>query len=177
MVQGNITVTNTGLRPWTADNYDLSLEYYTPSGGILGVAYFHKEIRDFFVNTVRIASAADTELLGLDPRYVGWRVSTTLNGGNARVYGAEFNVRHSLGALGAWGRPFSVFANGTKLVLEGPSEAAFNAFTPESLNWGFSYTRRPVSFMAKWNYRGRLLYTSDRAEQLTALVPGVRPMR
>ena len=155
VVQGNITVTNTGLRPWTADNYDLSLEYYTPSGGILGVGYFHKEIRDFFVNTVRIASAADTELLGLDPRYVGWRVSTTLNGGNARVYGAEFNVRHSLGALGAWGRPFSVFANGTKLVLEGPSEAAFNAFTPESLNWGFSYTRRPVSLMAKWNYRGQ----------------------
>src|SRR5687767_2908275 len=30
IVKGNITVTNTGLLPWTADNYDLSVEYYTP---------------------------------------------------------------------------------------------------------------------------------------------------
>jgi outer membrane receptor protein involved in Fe transport len=31
-IPGRITTRNTGLRPWTADNYDLSLEYYTPEG-------------------------------------------------------------------------------------------------------------------------------------------------
>ena len=155
VVKGNITVTNTGLRPWSADNYDLALEYYSKGGGLVSAGVFLKDIRGFFSDTVRIANAGDLEEFGLDPRYLGWRVSTQVNGGAARVYGAEFNVRQSLGELGAWGRPVTVFINGTKLRLEGESTAAFNAFTPESLNWGFSYTRRPATFMAKWNYRGK----------------------
>jgi outer membrane receptor protein involved in Fe transport len=155
VVQGNITVTNTGLRPWTADNYDLSIEYYTKSGGMFGGGVFLKEIRDFFADTVRVATAADVEEVGLDARHIGWRVSTTINAGSARVYGVEFNARQSLRELASWGRHFNVFANGTKLELEGPSELSFSGFTPESLNWGFSYSRRSVTFMAKWNYRGK----------------------
>jgi TonB-dependent receptor len=155
VVQGNITVTNTGLRPWSAKNYDLSLEYYTKTGGVFSAGAFLKDIKDFFASTVRIATAADTEALGLDPRYVGWRVTTQVNGGTARVYGVEFNVRQSLRQLGSWGRAVNVFVNGTKLELKGESTTAFNAFTPETLNWGFSVTKRPLMFMAKWNYRGK----------------------
>jgi TonB-dependent receptor len=155
VVQGNINVRNTGLRPWTADNYDLALEYYTSQGGLYSVGVFMKNITNFFGNSVRIATLADTEALGLDPRYVGWRVTTKFNSGDARVTGAEFNVKHSLRELVSWGRHFSVFFNGTKLDLDGDRDADFSAFTPESLNWGFSYSRRPVMFMAKWNYRGK----------------------
>ncbi len=155
VVQGNITVRNTGLKPWTANNFDLSLEYYTNKGGLYSVGVFMKDITEFFGNSVRIATLADTELLGLDPRYVGWRVTTKFNSGDARVTGAEFNVKHSLREVAAWGRYFNVFVNGTKLKLEGDRDADFSAFTPESLNWGFSYSRRPVMFMAKWNYRGK----------------------
>lgn len=155
VVQGNITVTNTGLRPWSADNYDLSIEYYTRNGGVFSGGAFLKEIRDFFGNSVRIANAADVQEFGLDARYIGWRVSTTINVGSARVYGVEFNVKQSLREFVSWGRHFNVFANGTKLELEGPSESSFNAFTPESLNWGVSYSRRPITAMAKWNYRGK----------------------
>jgi outer membrane receptor for ferrienterochelin and colicin len=116
---------------------------------------FVKQITDFFGNAVRIATLADTQELGIDPRYVGWRITTKFNSGDARVSGAEFNVKHSLRDLVAWGRHFSVFVNGTKLDLDGDRDADFSAFTPESLNWGFSYSRRPVMFMAKWNYRGK----------------------
>ncbi len=155
VIQGNITVRNTGLKPWTADNYDLSLEYYTRSGGIFSAGVFMKDISKFFGNQVRIATLADTEELGLDPRYIGWRITSKFNSGNARVTGAEFNIRHSLRELGSWGRHFTGFLNGTKLDLDGDRDADFSAFTPESLNWGFSYSRRPVMFMAKWNYRGK----------------------
>ncbi len=155
IIQGNITVRNTGLKPWTADNYDLSLEYYTRNGGIFSAGVFVKNISKFFGNQVRIATLADTEELGLDPRYVGWRITSKFNSGDARVTGAEFNVRHSLREIGSWGRYFSVFVNGTKLDLDGDRDADFSAFTPESLNWGFSFSRKPVMFMAKWNYRGK----------------------
>ena len=155
VVQGNITVTNPGLLPWSADNYDLSLEYYTKKGGLFSVGAFQKSIQNFFGNVVKLANLADTEEFGLDPRYVGWRVSTKINAGDARVSGVEFNVRQSLAGLTPWGRHFTAFANGTKLKLEGSSAAAFNNFTPESLNAGLTYSRRAFMLMAKWNYRGK----------------------
>lgn len=155
VVQGNITVTNPGLRPWSADNYDLSLEYYTRNGGLFSIGAFQKNIKDFFGNVVKIATLADTEEFGLDPRYVGWRVTSKINAGDARVSGVEFNVRHSLQGLGSWGRYFTAFANGTKLKLEGSSQSAFNNFTPESMNGGLTFSRRSVMLMAKWNYRGK----------------------
>jgi iron complex outermembrane receptor protein len=154
-VVGTITLRNTGLKPWTADNYDLSLEYYTPQGGVVSAGAFLKEVDDFFGNDVRIATEADLAEFGLPSRYLGWRVNTTFNSGNARISGVEFNVRQSLQFLGGWGRHFSGFVNATKLKLKGDRQADFNRFIEETVNWGFTFSRKPVTFMAKWNYRGR----------------------
>ncbi|MFM7751394.1 MAG: TonB-dependent receptor domain-containing protein, partial [Opitutaceae bacterium] len=151
---GTISIRNTGLKPWTAQNYDLSAEYYTDEGGLLTVGVFRKDIADFFGTLQTIATPDVLEEFGLDPRYAGWRLNSTINSGDARVSGAEFNVRQSLARLGNWGRNFSVFANATKLRLQGSRTADFNRFIPTSANWGFSYTRRPVTFMAKWHHRG-----------------------
>ncbi|MBI4622088.1 MAG: TonB-dependent receptor [Verrucomicrobia bacterium] len=154
VIRGTITVANTALRPWTADNYDLSLEYYTEQGGLFSAGVFKKEIKNFFGSAVRLATAADLEEVGLDSRYVGWNLSTKFNAGNARITGAEFNARHSLRPLGAWGSYFTVFANASKLRLEGNRQADFTSFIPLSGNWGFSFSRRQLVFMAKWNHRG-----------------------
>ncbi len=155
-IPGRITVRNTGLRPWSADNYDLSIEYYTEQGGLFSAGAFRKDIQDFFGAAVRIATEADLQLLGLDPRYAGWQISTRYNlPGSARVSGVEFNLRHSLRALGGWGRYFQAFVNGTKLKLEGDQDAEFDGFIPESANWGVDFIRKPFSVMAKWNYRGQ----------------------
>jgi len=141
-IPGRITSRNTGLRPWTADNYDLSLEYYTEQGGLLSAGAFRKDIQDFFATSVRIATAADLELLGMDPRYAGWQISTAFNEpGAARVSGVEFNVRYPLRPLGAWGRYFQVFANATKLRLEGSRDSNFSGFIPKSANWGIDFSR------------------------------------
>lgn len=155
---GNITLRNTGLRPWTADNYDLSLEYYTPQGGVISGGAFLKEVSDFFGNDVRIATEADLQEFGLPARYAGWRITTKFNSGDARISGVELNVRQSLRAvpfLGGWGRNFTVFANATKLKLEGSQQADFNRFIEETVNWGFTFSKKPLTFMAKWNYRGK----------------------
>ena len=154
-VPGSITLRNPALRPWSADNYDLSLEYYTEKGGLFSIGVFQKDVTDFFGNNVIVATAADAQALGLDPRYVGWRISTKFNSGDAKVSGAEFNIRHSLAPLGGWGRYFSGFVNGTKLDLDGDQDADFSGFVSETLNWGFTFSKRPFQFMAKWNYRGK----------------------
>ena len=154
VVKGTVTIRNTALKPWSADNYDLSLEYYTQNGGMLSGGVFLKEIKDFFGSAVKVATLGDLEAVGLDPRYIGWNLSTKFNAGNARVSGVELNVRQSLRSLGPWGNYFTVFMNGTKLELAGPSESNFSSFIPKSASWGVSFNRKQISLAAKWNYRG-----------------------
>ena len=152
--RGRITFSNIGLKPWTADNYDLSVEYYTEQGGVVSGGVFLKEVKNFFGNYVKDATAEDLEALGLDPRYLGWRVTTKFNSGSARVRGTEINVRHSLAPFGSWGRNIIVFANATKLKLEGDTLADFTGFLPESVNWGFTVAWKRATVITKWNYRG-----------------------
>ena len=154
VVQGTITIRNTGLKPWTADNYDLSLEYYTEKGGLFTAGAFMKDISDFFGTGVRIATAADLEQVGLDSKYVGWNLSTQFNSGDARVSGIEVSARHSLRGLGEWGRYFTVFANATQLRLEGNAYASFQSFVPKTANCGLSFNWKRISVIPKWNYRG-----------------------
>ncbi|MBL9201443.1 MAG: TonB-dependent receptor, partial [Opitutaceae bacterium] len=157
-IQGNITVTNPGLKPWTADNFDLSLEYYTDQGGLFTAGVFQKRIKDFFGNSVFVATRADAENLGLGADFANWRVTTRVNSGDAEILGGELSVRHTLafaGFLGGWGRHVSLFANGTKLDLKGSRLADFAGFVPETLNWGVTFSKKPVQVMAKWNYRGK----------------------
>jgi outer membrane receptor protein involved in Fe transport len=146
-------VRNPSLHPWTADNYDFSVEHYTAEGGVISVGAFQKDIRDFFADTVRVASAADIAELGLDPRYAGFQLSTTINAGSARIRGMEFSLRQSLRRLGPWGRSFSVFVNGSRLLLDGNQNADFSGFVPKSAAWGVTFARSPVTVMARWNWR------------------------
>jgi TonB-dependent receptor len=154
ILRGTITVRNTALKPWTADNYDLSFEYYTNDGGIFSAGLFLKEIKNFFGTSVRLATPEYLAELGLDPRYVGWNLNTKFNSGDARITGGEFNFRQSLRRLGKWGSHFTVFANATKLKLEGHSQANFTSFIPKTGNWGASFNWKRISFVARWNYRG-----------------------
>ena len=151
---GTISVRNTGLKPWIAQNYDLSAEYYTENGGLITGGVFRKDIANFFGTLQTRATAEVLDDFGLDPRYVGWFLDTTVNSGDARVTGVEFNVRQSLAPLGQYGRFFSVFANATKLKLEGSRTAAFTRFVPVSANWGVTFTKRPLTLMANWHHRG-----------------------
>ena len=151
---GRITVSNIGLKPWTADNYDLSLEYYTRHGGILSAGVFWKDVSNFFGTVAKDATADDLARLGLDSRYLGWRLTTQFNSGSARIFGTEINARHSLAPLGAWGRHVTLFANATKLDLAGSGLADFSGFLPKSVNWGVTFVRSRAKLSAKWNYRG-----------------------
>ncbi len=155
VIKGTITVRNAGLRPWTANNYDLSLEYYTKGGGLFSGGLFMKEISNFFGDAVRLATLADLDEVGIDdPRFVGWNLSTKFNSGAARITGADCNIRYSLRELGRWGSFFTVFANGTYLKLQGSQQAQFSSFIPKSANWGVSFNRGRLSLVAMWNYRG-----------------------
>ena len=81
-------------------------------------------------------------------------MSTKFNSGDARVSGVEVNARHSLRKLGTWGRHITLFANATRLWLEGNPFGSFESFVPKSANWGFSFVWQRLTIQPKWNYRG-----------------------
>ena len=166
VVRGTIAIRNTALKPWSADNYDLSLEYYTDQGGLMTVGVFRKDLKNFFANVVKSATAADLQELGFEPTYLGWTLSTQKNADTAQVNGLALNLKQSLSRLGSWGRYFSVFANSTSLQLKGSRETDFTSFIKSSANWGLNFTRERFDFMARWNYRGE-----QKGAALTALGP------
>lgn len=158
---GRLTVRNAGLLPWTASNYDLSLEYYTDQGGVFSAGLFRKEVKNFFGNVIRSATALDLVEAGLDPAAIdldGWEVSTTVNTAAADVNGFELAMNHSLLPLdpwlGGWGRNFNVYANVTKLRITGPGAANLSGFLPLGINGGIRFNKKPFMLSASANHRG-----------------------
>lgn len=153
------TAVNTSLRPWTGDNYDLSLESYQIKGGFGSVSLFQKEIKGFFnVVTTELTPALAADFGIPDGTYDrGDLLSTRTNGGDASIRGIEFMYRQRLQFLPwAFGRSLQVFVNATRLKLSGDREADFGSFTPSNFAWGVSFIRPRYSVKFTSSYQGEI---------------------
>jgi iron complex outermembrane recepter protein len=154
---GTISIRNPALRPWTAENYDASLEYYTRKGGVYGIGAYRKDIDGFFQTQVKVATPSDIAYLGLDPMYVGYRVTTMYNLNRGRTQGLEVNMRQALDELGSWGRNFEIFANAARFKQ-------ISQLYGQNFNAGVTFRRKPFTLMTKLNYR-----TGSRGAKVAAL--------
>jgi TonB-dependent receptor len=152
---GTLTLRNTGLKPWTAQNFEASVEYYPKVGGLVSLGAFTKSLSDFWVTKSGTVDAALASELGIDSRYVGWGVSTTVNGGDAKIEGVEFNLIRPLDFIPGWGKYFTVKLNGTKLRLTGEKATDFRGFIEETGNFNIGFNKKPFSANLTFNYRGR----------------------
>ncbi len=143
---GTITFRNTGLRPWVADNYDYTLEFYTKSGGAFTAGVFNKQIDGFFQTVVKIVTEEDLNALGLDPMYAGYQLSTQYNLGKGSIDGYEFSARQPLAVFGSWGKPFDVFANASYFT-------DISGLKGRTINAGATIRLDPITFSTKVNYR------------------------
>ncbi len=142
-VNPTIAVSNPGLKPWTSDGLDLSLESYFLKDGFGSIGVFQKNIKNFFGV---VTTAATRELLaayGLpdDDSLLDYDITTETNAGDAKVKGFEFNYRQSLSFLPRWARGLQIFANGTRMTLDGSSTANFTSFSPKSVAGGINFIR------------------------------------
>ena len=143
------TIVNSGLRPWTADNYDLSFETYGIKGATVALSLFKKDIKNFFVDTRVPATLELLQAYGLSDDYLDYEIISTANGGNATVEGYEASWRQSLSFLPPWAKGFSTYANVTISHVSGESADEFTPFAHKNINWGLSYIRRALSL--RWN--------------------------
>ena len=152
-----ITVNNTGLNPWTAENIDLGLEYYFGKNGsnVISVGGFQKDIKDFFGSERIDATPELLESFGLDDSYLNYDVSYRFNAGDATVTGLDINYRQALTFLPEWGRGVAVFYNVTSQRLQGTTLSDFRNFVRRNDNYGVTLSRPKFTVRLKVNDRGR----------------------
>jgi TonB-dependent receptor len=140
-----ITVINSALKPWTANNYDLSFEVYEIKGAVASASLFRKDLKDFFGSTREPATLAVLEDFGFSDDYLDYDIVTKRNVGAATINGLELSYRQTLGALSPWAKGVQVFGNVTLMDLGGPNAADLTGFSPRTIQWGISYTRPKFS--------------------------------
>lgn len=149
-----ITVANPGLRPWSADSFEVSLETYYGRGGVASLSAYRKQISNFFTS---VRTDATEELLrqySLPLDYLNYDVVTQTNmDRGVRVDGLEASLRQPLSFLPHWARGIAVNAAVTLKKLDGPSAASLQDFGGSTANWGVSLTRPRYSVRLNWGHR------------------------
>ena len=162
------TIVNSGLEPWSADNFDLSFEAYGIRGAVVSLGLFKKDIKNFFLQLRSPATLEQLESFGLNDDYLDYEVITKTNGGDAAVEGYEVSWRQSWFFLPPWAKGFSTFANATISRVEGQNAQDFTPFAHKNINWGVSYARQGFSFKYNVAYAYRV---SGAAVAASATVP------
>jgi TonB-dependent receptor len=171
-----LTANNPNLKPQLARNYDVSLEYYFRSAGLISVGAFRKDLSDFIFRSTTAISLQPGNPYG--DEYVGYELITDVNGGTAWVRGLEFAYQQQLSdlSLPRFLKPFGVFANFTWLQTQGnytdpngvASSGAVPNFTPRSGNVGISWIARGWTVRVKGKYEGDRLrvYNANPAQRI-----------
>ncbi len=143
-----ITVINTGLQPWTADNFDLTLESYELKGAQISVAGFYRKISNFFVSQQIPLTQELVDQHGIPPEVIDsdYEVRYSINSPDyATQRGLELSWRQSLrsfAGLPSWMQSFGFFANSTFLRIGGPGANNFTGYSTRVYNGGINYLRR-----------------------------------
>ena len=149
---GTVTARNPALKPWSAKNYEVSLEYYFKADGVVSVSVFRKDVTNAFRSSTTVLDAATAAQLELDPQYVGYDLVSMTNVSEVtRFNGLELNYQQQLTFLPQWARGFSVFGNATILKVEGSTRIGLE-LQDKTFNWGVSYSRKRFKLGLKWNY-------------------------
>lgn len=169
-----ITVSNPGLLPWTADNFDLTLESYNVKDGFGSVAIFQKNISNFF-GTRRFGvtpQLLESYSIVDDGSFGNYQVVTRENVGDAKITGLEIGYRQSLTFLPVVARGFQIFVNMTKLRLGGSNAAEFTGFTPSTLSGGLNFIRGRFFIKTTYSYLGETRQSPVGVSTANGIPPG-----
>lgn len=158
---GSLTVGNPALGPYDAMNYDLSLEWYGKSGGVVSVAAFRKEIDDPIYTFNETQMNVVHSGVGLE----SLSVSSKMNADSGRISGIEFNVYQPFRFLPDPFNGFGIDANYTvissseKIPTRPNEDIPFFRQPSKIANCTLFYERSNFSGRIAWTYAGEQIYT------------------
>jgi iron complex outermembrane receptor protein len=130
------------LKPFTSDNFDLSLEHYFSRSGFASAAVFRRDL-DGFIQT--------REERTTDPTLGNLRITSPFNTGKGRIDGFELQGQTFFDFLPAPFDGFGIQANYTRLDAQ-----------TDFFDRGAPVTRDRILGVSKWSYLVTGLYEKDR---------------
>lgn len=79
---------NPSLKPETTWGGDVSLERYLPGAGLVSIGGFYRDVSDVLFNSTEPVGDGRYDTAGVDRS--GYNYTSTLNGGDGKLYGLEF---------------------------------------------------------------------------------------
>jgi iron complex outermembrane recepter protein len=167
---GRVTLHNTDLRPWTGNNFDARLAYYTSTGGQFNLAVFTKRVKDIIVQedtaplTLQDIDALNAEFpnLNLGPELEGYTLRTSFNEGNGRLDGAEFAINQRLDHwVPSWARGFTVVGSATYLNRKGPNSNDLGTNRAWLGKLNLMYSRPKLFLRLGYTYNGEQINNPD----------------
>jgi TonB-dependent receptor len=146
-----VTRGNPNLKPLKAVNFDASLEYYLPRGGLASVAIFHKKIDDpiFFSTTVQSGIFAGVALTDAT-------VTEPLNADRSKVTGIELNYQQPFTFLPS---PWDGFGTSVNLTFADGSTRVFGRSDELPMVLQAEKLANVQLYYEKYGFTGRLAYT------------------
>jgi len=159
-----VTVSNPGLRPQSARNWDVSLEYYFEPVGQLSVGWFHKEIRDYIIENQDLRIIPGGADNGYEGEYAGWTERSSVNGGTAVAQGWEFSYRQQFTFLPGLLRGLAGSFNYTWIDAHGLFDEGryltrreVQGFIPHAANASLSWRHRGLTARVLYNFTGEYI--------------------
>ncbi len=152
-----IRVSNVAIKPWSAETYKVSLEYYFEGVGLVSGGLFYRDFENFFGSTTFAATPEFLSLYELDAAtYGGYDVVTLHNvPGTVKMSGFDVSYKQALTFLPQFARGVQVFGNTAVQRVEGAEADNLANFIPMTASWGISLTRPSYSLKVNWNYKSR----------------------
>ena len=144
-----LTQPNPGLKPYTSDNVEVSIQKYFEPVGQVSMGVFNKDITNY---SRTISSVVGTEGLDGNGQYAGYLLNQSVNVGSAYIRGLEFGYQQRLDFLSVLPKGFGVFGNFTYLKTKGDfgglvTTTQLANLAPRTANAGISYAQHG------WNIR------------------------
>lgn len=154
---------NPNLDPFKATQFDASLEYYLPNGGILSVAGFYKDVEAFIQTT----TVEDSIVPGLEDEGAVFAFVRPDNGESGEITGFEIGYQQFFDALPEPFDGLGIIANYTYVDASAPIANATNPLTdleklsPSSYNLIGLYEKGPFDARLAYNWRDDFLDVRD----------------
>jgi TonB-dependent receptor len=147
-----LTSGNPDLKPQHAWNYDLLVEHFFPSVGVISGGVFYKQISDVILTRQFTYNGPVTEL-------VGFQGTRPENGGSGHLVGAEAEWQQRLTFLPGVARGLGfdlnyTHVNSSVLVDETGRTAPLARQSPNLGNVALMYDLGPISARGAWAYQG-----------------------
>ena len=163
-----------GLKPITAYQADLSLEWYYHPRAAVTLAVFDKQVHhDIYTGVTNNVNLGTLEYFGGPPGTAGapppknflWQIYAPANGSKSNYLGVELTWQHLLeNGLGAH---FQVtHTKSTGYDQYGTNTGAVNAAPPTTVSIGLIYEKGPISTSINWDYTSSFTSVNSQATEI-----------